>query len=306
MSPQGNCHNCDRPLADLANRLCATCLSGLVEQLLGVEGLLDDLLVAFAKQDHLGGELGGHKGKLTEAPLPLRLDITGVVEAVSNEITTWARDVAEFYGLDVPNGQRRRPHTTARPQIPDADAATLARGEFGRGRGSVVFPASSELVDGAGHAARWLGQHPEHLREHPAALELYQALTGAVARARAAIDRPPAVLWVGNCDVCSTGLYAERGAGTTRCERCRAWYFDVADRWDRALRRLKGYPVTAAQFSSYVGELYGFTIDRKRINLWHHRGDIRRVDLDPETGNPRFRVGELLGRAARYRKRRAV
>lgn len=85
------------------------------------------------------------------------------------------------------------------------------------------------------------------------------------------------------------------GPGTSTCPT----------RWDRALRWLRGYPVTAAAFAGYVGELYGFTIDRKRINLWHHRGDIRRVDNDPETGDPRFRVGQLLERAARYKPRKA-
>lgn len=35
-------------------------------------------------------------------------------------------------------------------------------------------------------------------------------------------------------------------------------------------------------FAGYVGELYGVTVDSKRINLWHHRGELRKVDTDPE------------------------
>lgn len=46
-------------------------------------------------------------------------------------------------------------------------------------------------------------------------------------------------------------------------------------------------------------------IDRKRINLWRYRGDIRLVDRDPKTGDSRFRVGQLLDSAARYKKRKA-
>jgi hypothetical protein len=74
-------------------------------------------------------------------------------------------------------------------------AKRLPRGEYGRGRGSVVFPASSEAVDVACYAARWLAQYAELIREHPAALEAYRGLT-------AAIDRPLALLFIGACDLC--------------------------------------------------------------------------------------------------------
>lgn len=104
-----------------------------------------NLYITFTKQDRLGVGTG-HRGKLAEAPLPVRFDITRVIDAVSSEMTTWARDLVERNGWDVPNPPRRSAHNGAH---------------------GVVFYASSPKVDLACYAAEWLADHvgtSEHTR----------------------------------------------------------------------------------------------------------------------------------------------
>lgn len=297
-----DCGNCGRPTPD-GGDLCSICSAALAEALRGVPELVEQLFTSYAKQDRFGGD-GGHRSKASEAPLPVRFDIPGVIDRLGNTMTTWARDLVELNGLDVPDPPRRRPHNTSKPLLPAEGAQNLLRGEVGRGRGLVVFPTSTERVDVACYAAIWLAEHVTLLRRHPAALEAQRALTGAIARAALAMDRPQALPFIGYCD-CGGELYADQRASGTKCERCGTYYADVAERWDRALRKLRGYPATAARIAGSIGELYGVMINRKRINLWHFRREIWKVDDDPSTGAPRFRIGDVLDRARRSKPRQA-
>jgi len=288
------CGNCDRPSDE---RLCETCSTQLRRQLRGVPELVEQLYVSYTKQDRFSGA-GSHRGKPAEAPLPVRLNFQWVIDRLGNELTTWARDLVEFGELHhEPAPPRRRPHNTSK------EAGNLRQGEFGRGAGTAVFPVTSPRLDVAVYAARWLGEHLALLRRHPAALEAYRALTGAIARATMAMDRPEAQPFIGYCERCRGALYADQRRSGTTCERCGVYYSDVAERWDMALLTLRGYPATAAQLAGAIGELYGVTINRKTIQTWHHRGDIRPVDDDPHTGYPRFRVGDVLDRAERSKRR---
>jgi hypothetical protein len=279
------------------------CTTALAQALRRVPGLLDDLVVTWSKQDRLRAG-GGHRGKQSEAPLPVRFDITPVIAALGNELTTWARDLVDRHGWDVPDPPRRRPHNTAKPDIPSVGAQNLRRGEVGNGRGLAVFPASSPSTDLACYAAVWLADHSEQLRMNPAVMEAHRGITGAIAAAENAIDRPEARLFIGACDTCDAALYAKPDDRNTRCDVCGTSYADVAERWDRALFRLRGYPATAALIAGSIGELYGVIVSRKLINSWHHRRMISKVDDDPDTSDPRFRIGEVLDRAAKSQPRK--
>ncbi|MGH4010264.1 MAG: hypothetical protein ACRDTH_19255 [Pseudonocardiaceae bacterium] len=207
-----------QPVPDGAG-ICTTCATALAEQLRGVPNLIENLYITFTKQDRLCVGTG-HRGKLAEAPLPVRFDITQVIDAVSSEMTTWARDWVECNGWDVPNPPRRSAHNGAH---------------------GVVFYASSPKVDLACYAAEWLADHLGHLRTHPAALDAY-----------------------------------------------------------------RDYPATASVIAGWVGDVSGVLVNRKPVNSWHHRGLIRKVDDDPDSGDTRFRIGEVLDRAAKSKPRKAA
>lgn len=62
-------------------------------------------------------------------------------------------------------------------------------------------------------------------------------------------------------------------------------------------------PATTAVIAGRVGYVSGVLVNRKLVNSWHHRGLIRKVDDDPDSGDPRFR--EALDRAAKSKPRKA-
>jgi hypothetical protein len=239
-------------------------------------------VVTYSKQDRLTIN-GGKSGKGAEQPLPVRFDITGVINALGNELTAWARDLVDRHGWDVPDPGPRSPHNTTR---------------------GVVFPQSSPKIDLACYAALWLAEHAEPLRMHPAVIEAHRGITSAIAAAELAIDRPVACVFIGPCDECGGDLYAKLAERSTRC-LCGALYTDVAQRWDRALFKLRGYPATAEVLAGSIGQLYGVIISKRLIHSWHCRLTITQVDTDPRSGEPRFRIGEVLDRAAKSKPRKA-
>ena len=276
------CRNCSRQTQD-GTQLCSTCTLEWARQLRAVPDLMEHLLITYTKQDRLGPS-NGHRGKPPHTPLPVRLNTSRVIDALTNEITTWAKALVDHHGWDTPTPPPRRPHNGPR---------------------GVVIPSSSPSTNLACFTATWLAQHINQLRCHPAAMQAHRALTSAIKAAQTAIDKPEPQLFIGYCQPCSGPLYAPRHATGTTCERCGAYVTDLTQRWDAALLKLRGYPATAAVIAGWVGEVSGVMINRKLINIWHHRGLIRAVDTDPDTGDPRFRIGEVLDKAANSKPRKA-
>ncbi|MGH3630924.1 MAG: hypothetical protein ACRDRL_26205 [Sciscionella sp.] len=162
---QPECRNCPRPVADGA-ALCLTCTAELARQLRSVPALLDDLLVTLSKQDQFGG---GKRGKGAEQPLPVRLDVPPVIAALGNTLTTWARDLVDRNGWNVPPAPARSAHNDER---------------------GPVLHASTPYVDLVCYAALWLADHVEYLRSHPAVLEAHRGITTAITRTREITDLP--------------------------------------------------------------------------------------------------------------------
>lgn len=266
------CGNCGRVSHDGA-ALCVTCTAELKKALLGCPDLLDDLLTTLAKQDRLG-TAGGKRGKGSEQPLPVRLDIPDEIWTLGNTLTTWARDVAETAGLQV-------------------DASHLARRR----------PPTA--LDSLRFAATWMADHIGQLRRLAAADQAHDEISYAINSANAACSAPPLRVFVGSCNKCEADLYGWPDHRAVKCGRCDTEYRDMAERWNRALFRLRGYPATAALIAGSIGELYDVLVSRKLINSWHHRGTLAKVDHDPDTGDPRFRIGEVLDRASKSRPRKA-
>lgn len=144
------CGNCARPVKDGA-RICATCTNGLRRELRCVPDLVEDLLTAMSRQDKLTAG-GGPRGKGAEQPLPVRLDITPALRALSKELRGWAADLVERHGLDVPDPSDR--------------------GE----QGLLCY------------AATWLADHMDLFRVHPGAITAYNRINTAITRARTKVD----------------------------------------------------------------------------------------------------------------------
>lgn len=285
---QPECSNCARPVTDGA-AICTTCTTALAEQLRGVPGLLDDLLTTLSKQDRIG-TTGDKRGKGSEQPLPVRLDIHQIITALGNELTTWARDLVDRNGWDVPDPPRRVAHN---------------------GQRGVVLVATTAEVDLICYAATWLADHVGHLRKHPAALKAHRSITNAIKATQLAVDRPEVGLFIGPCDKCSADLYSDGPKETiARCGRCGTTCANVPERWDRALLKLRGYPATASFISGCLGDWYGQQVTHDTIRKWHQRDEITPVDWVELTEGgerkvPRFRIGAVLDRAAKSKARKA-
>lgn len=230
------CGNCARPVADGA-ALCTTCATGLGDALREVPDLLDDLLVTLSRQDRMGA--GGKAGSPDEQPAP-RLDASRTLDALVNEVTTWARELAERHHLEIPMpvrlGQDARLHSAA-------------------------------------VAADWLADHVGLVRSHPAALEAHDGITGAIAAARRRVDRPVPLAYRGPCGNCGAPLYATPGAAHVTCSECRETYDDdVVRAW--LLEEAADQLVTTAELSAALTGLSGETVKVGTIRSWRSRGKI--------------------------------
>lgn len=297
---QRECGNCAREVPDGAG-ICMHCTTALAQTLRRVPGLLDDLVVTWSKQDRLRAG-GGHRTKQSEAPLPVRFDITAVIAALGNELTTWARDLVDRHGWDVPDPPRRRPHNTAKPDIPSVGAQNLRRGEVGNGRGLAVFPTSSPSTDLACYAAVWLADHIGQLRMHPAVMEAHRGITSAITVAENAIDRPVPWVYRGPCEKCEAELHAAPNATTVVCGGCGEAH-DGAVLRQRLLDKAADQLVTTVELSAALTGLSGMSVAIGTIRSWRSRGQLAphawlhedRVVLARPVDHrdkPLFRVGE--------------
>lgn len=213
IAPECGVPGCRRTVSDGAP-ICTHHAGELAERLREVPDLLDDMLVTISRQDRIGA--GGKAGPPDEQPGP-RLDVSRVLDALVGEITTWARDIAETYGLQIP--------------VPDR-------------------PAQDARLHSAAVAADWLAEHAALIRTHRAALECHRALTAAIAAARHKADRPDdrTRFVVGPCpesDVrgryCPGQVWAyiptdQRDPAELRCSLCPATWDTT--RWRRAGARI--------------------------------------------------------------------
>ncbi|MGH3993081.1 MAG: hypothetical protein ACRDSN_11545, partial [Pseudonocardiaceae bacterium] len=277
------CGNCARPVADGA-AICITCADTLAEALRGVPELVDDLLVTLSKQDQLGS--GAGKGR-NEQPLPVRLDIPDAIWSLGNTLTTWARDLADAnrWTIDARHLARRvlghaadvGMSVTNRHDDGRCPSSDLPESMCAHCRGDQL-PAEVEpdyqvtvlrppvapvlgwrpptALDSLRFAAGWLAERAGYLRRLVDAEQAFDELTDAIAFANKACSAPPQRVFVGACDTCEADLYGWPDHRAVRCGRCDTTYTDMADRWDAALLRLRGYPATAALIAGSIGELY--------------------------------------------------
>lgn len=257
-TPADGCPGCHQPVEDGA--LCRSCTKRLADDLAAVDDLSAELETWRVKLDRIGARAprGGQ-----HVPLGFRPQAVEIADVLHMTLAGWARDVAAAVGdplYDVP------------AETPTALAAWLnARIETAR-----HLAAVGAMADEVGYAVRTV---------------------------RRAIDRPGDRSYAGPCDVelaggqvCDTDLYAYPGADHVVCRGCGARYPMEARRaW--LLAGVREHLATAAEISQGIGELHGQPINRRTINVWHHRGRLADHGHTKQ-GYPLYRIGDVLDLAA--------
>ena len=141
--------------------------------------------------------------------------------------------------------------------------------------------------------AAWLIREIENIRRHPTAGACLDEIRFAVRVGYRTIDRPPEKVYAGPCVECRADLYGYPRAREVVCRNCGTPH-STADRRAEMLAALRDHLATAAEIAAGIGELYGETINRKRINQWHHRGRLVDHGVTLDTHDPLFRIGDVL------------
>lgn len=264
------CHNCDRPTAD-GSLVCTTCIGTLVADLRAVPGLVDDMTVTRARLDRMSR--GRNGGKSAETALPVRLDkydqrpTDRPLDALNNTVLTWAQDFADYLGVDL-------------YAIFTAPGLRVITGYARGGRLGDNATVSTEAFLAIELAAIWMAHHPNDLRHHPAADELFDDITDAVADARRAVDRLPDLSYKGPCAytttdnrgeirTCGRDLYIERGEDFARCPACGAHY-DVRQLDRQILARMHEMVYTTTELIALLNEL-GHRVPKGTVHTWAAR-----------------------------------
>lgn len=154
-------------------------------------------------------------------------------------------------------------------------------------------------------AARVLLAYLPRLMANPSAGSAVIEITGAIHRARHAIDRPnDSRVYLGPCDnaTCRRDVYSPPGSDLGRCVGCGAVYdVDSRRRWllDIAQDRLG----TAVEVAGLL-RTAGVTVTPSMLRSYAHRGTLVST-VNNAKGHPMYRVGDALAEVLRADAARA-
>lgn len=273
------CERCTRPMADTAY-VCSPCAGHYRADLSSVPSLAVELEPARYRQTRYGtGGLGGWQEPWDDR-------VREVEHAVTNTLTTVARDVAETRGLVLPM-----------PERGEHQLATVAR---------------------------WLSGQVEWIRHQPEALRTFDEIRAAVRALRRVVDRPADSWWAGPCNElvtdeaggsegirtphlsaeaehapytnrplteCGADLYAPTGAETIRCRSCGATY-DAAARRDWLLDEAQDVLGHAEMVAGALVR-YGLDITSATVRGYARHNRVVSHGHDG-LGRPLYRVGDVI------------
>lgn len=200
-------------------------------------------------------------GRSAESPLPFNATAAEAGWSVWNTFVAWCRDIIERRGL-------------SKPDDDSLDAMAV-----------------------------WLRANLAWLRCQPIAAEAFDELTYACWLFKAAIDSKPDLVYVGPCGAatedgqCEHDLRAAKGNETVTCPACGTRY-DTAGR-TRWLLKLVHDRLDTAPVISAVVTAWGRRLPVDTIRSWAHRRRLTRKTTDPVTGQPLYRLGDVLELAER-------
>lgn len=268
------CFHCGRAVADGAE-LCHSCTGKLVRELREVPGLVDELLTTYSRQDRIGSGGG------SEQPVSWKEQAPDAVWVLGNVLVAWARELAELHEITFGIGFWDYGSWTENITVLAPPVAALHSLRF---------------------AARWLDRHSGSLRTLPDAGQAHDEITDAIANARHAIDRLPALAYRGPCSVCDASLYAVPHAQVVRCRDCgtehdgplrRAWLLEQA----------RGHNRRAAEISRDLPGLLGRDLSVHTLRHWVRHGQLLARGYDRQ-GHQLFNIGEVIDLALRTPTRR--
>lgn len=298
------CPSCGASVADAY--VCKRCASALAGALRTAAGHAEDAWTVIARQTRYGGA-GGARAVEAEPVAVSPANRRNPVTAFG-----WAASV-------------ERPKAGAlRPEPGPADS-----GAFDRlcAVENTITTWARDLgadVTGLAAAARWLAEHVDELRQHQAAGEAFDELTGACRQLERLVDRPADDRrLVGVCD-CGTVLYARPGWTTIACKvtTCGATW-NTGDGQDILMRHLDDRLVTAseaARLAAYLADgdrtqeqIRALITGWARRNLVLAHGQTWRDPTEAEqradppvlgpVAVPTYRFGEIRARLAQTPRR---
>lgn len=208
-------------------------------------------------------------------------------------------------GSHTPAGRRTGVPLPYDPRATEA-AAVLKSALVGWVRELLSWHTEEWPADDLPSIAVWLLARVERLAMHHAAGEAVDVICSAVRSAIRLVDRPPDLLFAGQCgnvldgQVCETGLYARPDAARVRCHGCDRIY-DMADRRADMLDAVEGMLFRAADMAHVLTSL-GWPCTQGQIRQWASRGRVVAHGVDGQA-HPVYRVSEVRERLVVARER---
>lgn len=152
-----------------------------------------------------------------------------------------------------------------------------------------------------GHvAALRLWGHPHLVIGSPDVGSHFERLAVAMTAASAAIDAPPRAWYAGQCSaqlddgtLCPEDIYALSSSGQVRCRRCRAVH-SIEARRQALVAAVSDVLATATEIRRAVRQLDGRPITPEWLRQVRHRGRLVQRGIARATGEPLYRVGDVL------------
>lgn len=266
-----DCTACTRPAPDAT--VCPSCTDQTAAHLRQIPWLTEQLTITLTRQSRMGDRNGPRS---TETPVYFDQRASVDLETFRLDLARWASVVAEHRGVSVDG---------------NAQAVKLADGT------TVSVPTLPTVPD----LSRWLLRWNGAAAQHPDAAEYVADIASMARAAERTIDRAPDMRCLGPCDAdgCVAWLYVPMHAEFAYCPspECEAEY-RVEDRRAWLLEQSVDRLMTAAEIARDLPWIAGTKIDRKLINKWSSRDQIKRYDPLPTDRRdaPRFRVGEVVDR----------
>lgn len=275
------CVRCGRPMAEqaYADQRCADRAAAQLAEIADMTQAARD--IATGQASHSGGSGGSGK---PGSRLPFDLGATARLDAVQNELTTWARHVAEERGAHFVSAAFEG-HRVADPIV---EAASWLERNLEWLRHRQEIDSFMVDVEVCARVVRGLARGPtEQKYLGPCgAVEQIDVTTFGHQPGSQTMDGP----------TCEGDVYGRVGAKTGACRTCgaevaqderRAWLDDVRRDW----------LFTAKDIAD------AYQLNVKTIRSWHNRGQLAAHGYDPD-GSPLHKIGEVLDLAAADAARR--
>lgn len=169
-----------------------------------------------------------------------------------------------------------------------------------------------KVVVGANMSAwsTWLLQRVNRIRGHAEAGDIRKSLEDAVKTATWVIDRPADRLFIGQCDLCQTDLYARDEKQLVVCKACEAVALPdgyvpsylASTRRDWMRSEMAERFVSMPELLDLVPKVFGVRLNPKTVRSWAWRGVLKRQAV--WRGEPLYRVGDAIDLAGQSRPRR--